>query len=156
VNKIKSKVSLEWLVVFSCLLIFTGLVSSRALISIGMIALTAVVLFYNGFKNTFREYLRPGAQSLLLVLFLIVFASGLWSDDKIEWLNWVRIKLPYLFIPLAFAGIKKTYSKTICPCALRVCIHYHIKHNNCAGKLRAALSGNQPILFERWWHSCSL
>lgn len=110
-NKIKSKVSLEWLVVFSCLLIFTGLVSSRALISIGMIALTAVVLFYNGFKNTFREYLRPGAQSLLLVLFLIVFASGLWSDDKIEWLNWVRIKLPYLFIPLAFAGIKKLTPK---------------------------------------------
>ncbi len=76
-----------------------------------MIALIAVVLLYNGFKNTFKEYLRPGAQSLLLVLFLIVFVSGLWSEDKIEWLNWVRIKLPYLFIPLAFSGLKKLSSK---------------------------------------------
>ena len=106
-NKIKSKVSLEWLAVFSCLLIFAGLVSSRAIISIGMISLVLIVLLYNGFKNTFREFVRPGAQTLLLVLFLIFFVSGLWSEDKTEWLSWVRIKLPYLFLPLAFAGLKK-------------------------------------------------
>lgn len=107
VNKIKSKVSLEWLVVFCCLLIFAGLVSSRAVISVGMIVLVLVVLWHNGIKNTLSAYCRPGAQTLLLLLFLLVFVSGLWSNDKTEWLSWVRIKLPYLFIPLSFAGLKQ-------------------------------------------------
>ena len=44
---------------------------------------------------------------VLALFFLIVFLSGFYSEDKTNWLNWVRIKLPYLALPIAFASIKK-------------------------------------------------
>ncbi len=49
---------------------------------------------------------------MLSLFFWIVFFSGIYSDDKTGWLNWVRIKLPYLFLPLAFAGIKRISERT--------------------------------------------
>lgn len=44
---------------------------------------------------------------MLSLFFWIVFFSGIYSDDKTGWLNWVRIKLPYLFLPFVFAGLKR-------------------------------------------------
>lgn len=38
------------------------------------------------------------------LLFLLPLISGLWSEDKEQWLDFVRIKLPLLFLPIAFAG----------------------------------------------------
>ena len=38
------------------------------------------------------------------LLFFLPFISGLWSDDKTQWLDISRIKLPLLFLPLAFAS----------------------------------------------------
>jgi O-antigen ligase len=38
------------------------------------------------------------------LLFFIPFVSWFWTDDKNMWLRFVRIKLPLLLFPLAFAG----------------------------------------------------
>lgn len=38
------------------------------------------------------------------LLFILPLLSGFWSADKNEWLAILRIKLPLLFLPLAFAG----------------------------------------------------
>ncbi len=37
-------------------------------------------------------------------MFFIPFASGLWSSNTNEWVDIIRIKLPLLFLPIAFAG----------------------------------------------------
>jgi len=37
------------------------------------------------------------------LLFVVPLVSGLWSGDKQEWADMLRIKLPLLFLPLAFA-----------------------------------------------------
>lgn len=97
----------EWLVVFFCSIIFVGFTCSRAMVSIGMIALVAVAILSNNPKQLFTNYFKQKELWALSFLFWIVFLSGIYSDDKIGWLNWVRIKLPYLFLPFAFAGVKK-------------------------------------------------
>jgi O-antigen ligase len=38
------------------------------------------------------------------LLFLVPLISGLWSEDKQQWLDSMRLKLPLLLLPLAFAG----------------------------------------------------
>ncbi len=85
---------------FVCLSI--GLLYSRFLISIGMLLfLVAGVSNYQqsgkliGFINN-RYYL---SVTIIFFLFLI---SGLWSEDTDYFLNRMRIKLPFLFLPFAF------------------------------------------------------
>ena len=46
-----------------------------------------------------------------IALLLVVFISGIYSDDKTSWLNWVRIKLPCLALPLAFAPLARLDDK---------------------------------------------
>jgi O-antigen ligase len=41
----------------------------------------------------------------LTVPFLLVLVSGLWSENGIYWLERIRIKLPFLILPLAFANL---------------------------------------------------
>src|SRR5262245_53250561 len=38
------------------------------------------------------------------LLFLVPLISGAWSDDKTQWLQILRIKLPLALLPLAFAS----------------------------------------------------
>jgi O-antigen ligase len=38
------------------------------------------------------------------LLFVLPLVSGLWSEDKKEWLAMLRLKLPLLLLPLAFAA----------------------------------------------------
>ena len=109
-SKILSNEQFEWAIVLFCQCIFIGLVCSRALASIGMIALIILSLLYNG-RETFKIYFQSKELWVLSLFFWIVLFSGINSADKHEWLNWVRIKLPYLFLPLAFAPIKKLNDK---------------------------------------------
>jgi O-antigen ligase len=101
----------EWLIVLCCQLIFAGLVASRAMASIGMIALLMLPLLYYGPFSAFKSYLAR-KELLFLSLFLaIVVFSGIYSADKESWLNWVRVKLPYVALPLAFAPIARLSEK---------------------------------------------
>ena len=98
--------SWQWWIVACCLLIFIGFVTSRALVSIGMMALLSASLLYYG-PATFKNYFARKELWILSLFFWVVLFSGLYSEDKAGWMNWVRIKLPYLALPLAFAPVKK-------------------------------------------------
>ncbi len=97
----------QWVIVVCCQLIFIGFVCSRAVASIGMVTLLVTSLLFNGFGETVKRYFQQRQIAVISVFFWIVFLSGFYSEDKASWLNWVRIKLPYLALPLAFASIKK-------------------------------------------------
>lgn len=101
----------HWLVVASCVCLFIGLACARALASIGMIALLIAPFLFNNPFDIVKKYISRKELWILALYFLIVFASGLYSEDKKEWMNWVRIKLPYIALPLAFAGISKLDNK---------------------------------------------
>jgi O-antigen ligase len=101
-----SEDNFQWLIVLCCQLIFIGFVGSRALASIGMIALLVSSLLFHGPAETFTQYFQRKELLVLSLFFWIVLLSGFYSDDKSSWLNWVRIKLPYIALPLAFAPLQ--------------------------------------------------
>ena len=102
-----SEDNFQWLIVIACLVIFFGFVCSRALASVGMVALLISSLLYNGIAETIKKYFERKELLILSFFFFIVFVSGFYSDDKASWLNWMRIKLPYIALPLAFASFPK-------------------------------------------------
>lgn len=107
VKRFLSEDNFQWLIVICCTFIFIGFVCSRAMASIGMVALLVSSLLFNGFGETFKKYFQRKELLVLSIFFLIVFVSGFYSDDKASWLNWMRIKLPYIALPLAFASLPK-------------------------------------------------
>ena len=112
-RKFLSEEKFEWLIFFCCQLVFIGFVSSRALTSIGMMAILVLSLLHNGIPETFKKYFEQKQLVVLSIFFWIVFLSGIYSEDKTSWLNWVRIKLPYVALPLAFASVKKLKEKSM-------------------------------------------
>lgn len=86
------------------LLMMAALYVSRAALSVSLILFVCLALLH---KKFFRQLKACTATTFLLslsLLFFIPFLSGLWSEDLQRWTDVVRIKLPLLFLPLAFAG----------------------------------------------------
>ncbi|RYY91743.1 MAG: hypothetical protein EOO11_22275, partial [Chitinophagaceae bacterium] len=86
------------------LLSVLSLFVSRAGLSISMIAFVALTTLHRDFAVQLRRLLRTPVLLAMSVLFLVPLVSGLWSADMEKWTTIVRIKLPLLFFPLAFAG----------------------------------------------------
>jgi hypothetical protein len=78
-----------------------GLFVSRALLSISMIMLIAGGLLQIN-ATTFKNVIKHPLVWMGLVLFIVPFLSGLWSDDIAEWWRRCQMKLPLLLLPIAF------------------------------------------------------
>ena len=77
---------------------------SRATLSISMILFIAATTLHKNMGAQFRNFFKTPWLVGMALLFLLPFVSGLWSADVQEWRNLVRIKLPLLLLPVAFAG----------------------------------------------------
>lgn len=96
---------------FTVLLMLISLFISRGALSIAIILFPGIAILHKDFFKQLRNlFIHPFLLSLTF-LFLIPFISGLWSADIKQWANVVRIKLPLLFIPFAFAGNWKLTQK---------------------------------------------
>lgn len=91
-------------VFFGLLLMLVGVCISRAALSVSMIIFLSVALLHKDFFYQLKTFLKTPYLLFFTLLFFIPFASGLWSSDTGKWMDVVRIKLPLLFFPLAFAG----------------------------------------------------
>lgn len=82
-------------------LVMTGFLLSRALLSAGTFLLIANGLLQNDFKE--RKVIFRQNKFLIGIssLFLFPFLSGLWSNNLHEWLNVLLTKLPLLLLPFA-------------------------------------------------------
>jgi hypothetical protein len=91
-------------IMIALLTMLAGLFFSRALLSVSMIFFIALACFHKNFwqqiRTSFNQkiFVGPG------LLFFLPLISGLWSADSEAWLDVVRIKLPLLLFPIAFAG----------------------------------------------------
>lgn len=101
------------MIALCCCCTFVGFVCSRALASIGMISLVVLAFISNDPYTTLKNYFKRSELWLLSLYFMLVFASGLYSADKESWLVWVRIKLPYLFLPVAFSAFSKLSQRNL-------------------------------------------
>lgn len=97
-------VSRSVLIFFSLILMLAGMLFSRALLSIGTIAFPLLCCFHGAFPQQLRQFSRQPLLVGMSLLFLVPLLSGLWSVNKAEWGGVLRIKLPLLVMPLAFAG----------------------------------------------------
>lgn len=77
---------------------------SRASLSMAMGAFLAATLVYRDIGGQLRTFVRSPLLAGMALLFLVPLVSGLWSADKDTWLDVLRVKLPLLLFPLAFAG----------------------------------------------------
>ena len=86
------------------IIMLVSLFLSRAVLSLSMFAFVAASFTHRDIKTHLANFLTTPLLWSMTGLFLLPLLSGLWSEDTHEWLSVLRIKLPLLFLPLAFAG----------------------------------------------------
>lgn len=99
---LKSKWKENW--VMTCLvLLFAGLMLSRALVSFASVMIVVPFLFE-------RKLTAPQKKDLIAVglILLPVLISGLWSDDKTLWWNSLSVKIPLLTLLLGLYAVTIT------------------------------------------------
>lgn len=94
----------ENLVFLSLLVMVASLLISRAALSCSVILFLLLTLVNVDFKTTWQRFAADPYALGFSCLFLLPLVSGLWSEDLHQWLDVLRLKLPLLFFPLAFAG----------------------------------------------------
>lgn len=101
----------ERLVLFFCSLIFVGFVSSRVLISVGVLGLLLSGIYSRmASKDTNWRWilLTP------ILFFAILLLSWFNSDNKEMWAMWLTLKLPFLILPIAFILMEDFSAGFIC------------------------------------------
>ena len=89
---------------YCCVSMLAALFISRAMLSVTLAVFVVVSFIHSGIRKQIRQFFSSPLLWGMSLLFLMPLLSGLWSEDKKEWLDIIRIKLPLLFLPLAFAG----------------------------------------------------
>lgn len=86
------------------MIMFAGLFFSRALLSAGMIGFVLLSFIHTNHRIQFFQFISTPLLWGMSLLFLVPLVSGAWSADKDQWMLIMGIKLPLLFLPMAFAG----------------------------------------------------
>ncbi|MCC7400922.1 MAG: hypothetical protein IT214_05515 [Chitinophagaceae bacterium] len=86
------------------IVLMTSLFISRAFLSISLILFSALTILHKNGPAQLKKTLKDPFLVSISLFFLIPFISGLWSVDWKEWLSVIKNKLPFLFLPVAFAG----------------------------------------------------
>jgi len=99
-----SRTRLTW---FTCAVLIVALLTSKFLLTIGMVALVALGLIRKDLKTVWQNFISNKTLLALTVVFFIVLISGLYSENVAYLSERLRIKLPFLLLPLALAGLPK-------------------------------------------------
>ncbi len=76
---------------------------SRVALSVFMFGFVIFSLTHQQHKKQITTFFKHPLLWGMSLLFLLPFISGLWSINKEAWLDVVRVKLPLLLLPFAFA-----------------------------------------------------
>ena len=86
------------------IIMMIALFFSRVLLSASMIAFIFLSFLHLDFKKQIVTFFSSPLLLGMSFLFLLPALSGLWSQNEEEWITIIRIKLPLLLMPLAFAS----------------------------------------------------
>ncbi|MBS1655018.1 MAG: O-antigen ligase family protein [Bacteroidetes bacterium] len=84
-----------------------GLQASRVLLSVTLILFIIFSLAHKNIGKQVKHFFANPVFWSMSLLFFLPLVSGLWSSNINDWAGIVRVKLPLLFLPLAFAGDMK-------------------------------------------------
>lgn len=110
---------------YCCMAMLAALFVSRTTLSICTGAFIFFSLFHHQIKEQCIRFLKTPLLWSMSLLFFLPLLSGLWSENKEAWLDVIRVKLPLLLLPLAFASpfqfSKKEYQSLMGFFILLVC-----------------------------------
>ena len=89
----------------SILIMLTGLLFSRFLLSSGLIIFVVSCFVGDSVKNKITNFFYQPLLWSMSLLFVLPLLSGLWSEDTLKWSQILRIKLPLFLLPLCVAGL---------------------------------------------------
>lgn len=92
---------------FTCAVLIVALLTSKFLLTIGMLALVALGLVRKDLKTVWQNFISNKTLVALTAIFFIVLISGLYSENIVYLSERLRIKLPFLLLPIAIAGLPK-------------------------------------------------
>ncbi|MFZ9387564.1 MAG: O-antigen ligase family protein [Chitinophagaceae bacterium] len=92
------------IIYYSIFIMLAALFFSRALLSVSMLLFVGAACWHKRQGEQFRRFLSAPVLWGMSLLFLLPLISGLWSADKAQWLDSMRIKLPLFLLPYAFAA----------------------------------------------------
>ena len=117
------KIDRRQLTLFFCFAFLWSLIYSKFVISVAMICLLVMSVFdlnlekkqplqfHPQLRNNFQRFISNKAYLAVTVFFLLVLATGIYSSDMTYWLERLRIKLPFLLFPFAFASMPRLREK---------------------------------------------
>lgn len=88
-----------------CIAVAVGLVLSRFIVSAAVILLVANAVLTPEIGKNFKRFLKNKVYLVISSLLILYLLSGLWTTNTWGWIDHVRVKLPFLLLPFAFAGI---------------------------------------------------
>jgi O-antigen ligase len=107
----------EKLIYASCIGLFIGLICSKFLLTLSMIALVVFGVLSPNLKQDWKRIWTNKSFTATLGVFMLFLGSALLSDNAPESMNRLRIALPMLLLPIAFALLptfsKKTYQELL-------------------------------------------
>ncbi len=139
----------------SCILLFVGLICSKFLMTVSMILMLLVAMLHPNLKTAVAESLAKKAHWATIGIFLVFVYGVLLSSDVEASAVCLRIALPYLVLPVAFA-LSPTYSKNTFPrllyfyvwalffCCVAVLLHFYFNYDSIQLKLRASQAVPTP------------
>lgn len=112
------RINKQQLALALCVLFMVALIYTRFLVSVSMFGLAFVGLFdWNKIDGKLKIRLNPvllqnlkqfgnqPAYWMVTLFFLLVLLSGWQTEDWSYWIERLRIKLPFLILPIAFLGL---------------------------------------------------
>lgn len=112
IEKIGLKDPLKSLFTGLFLLVVIGVFYSTALTTVGTIGLVIFGWRYARFDK-FKELQTDAVVLPFIFVFLVVFLSGSYSDNKVLWVTAMRLRLPFLLLPLSFFLMPKLSSSFV-------------------------------------------
>ena len=107
----KTTLLYDWIIPSIIVLMWGGLLWSRALLSVSFILFVVLSVVFEG-KRSFNLIKDSFWLRTMLALVLVYSLSGFWSEDKAQWVKTVQVKLPLLFMPFTL-GVLVNISKEI-------------------------------------------
>ena len=93
-----------YFILITLLAMLINLFTSRALLSVSLLLFLVATCVHPHMGKQLVRFAKTPVLLGMSLLFLMPFLSGIWSSHMREWSHIIRIKLPLLLLPLAFAG----------------------------------------------------
>lgn len=101
-----SKIEAKHIFLVACAAWIIGIMWSRFGISLGMILMLVAGLWNGDIRTKIKLFLTNKYYLSVMGIFLLYLVTGLYSEDQTYFLNRMRIKLPFLFLPFAFSALR--------------------------------------------------